>query len=39
MKKKSFIAIILFCIFSHIYADNEWVEIASTENKNLTYSD
>lgn len=39
MKKKSFIAIILFCIFSHIYADNEWVEIASTENKNLTEAD
>ncbi|WP_296014719.1 hypothetical protein [uncultured Treponema sp.] len=39
MKKRSLVIAILFCIFSHIYADNEWVEIASTENKNLTYSD
>lgn len=39
MKNNTFVAIILFCIFSCIYAENEWVTIASTENKNLTYSD
>lgn len=39
MKKRSLVIAILFCIFSHIYADNEWVEIASTENKNLTEAD
>lgn len=39
MKKKTFIAIILFCIFSYIYADNEWVTIASTKNKDTTCFD
>ncbi len=39
MKKKTFIAIILFCIFSCTYAQDKWIKIASTENKNLTETD
>lgn len=39
MKKKTFVAIILFCVFSHIYAQDKWIEIAGTQNKNLTETD
>lgn len=39
MKKRSLVAAILFCIFSRIYAENEWVTIASTKDKDTTCFD
>ncbi|WP_287054902.1 hypothetical protein [Treponema sp.] len=39
MKKRSLVIAILFSVFSHIYAENEWVTIASTKDKDTTCFD
>lgn len=39
MKKRSLVIAILFCVFSHIYAQDGWMTIASTKDKDITCFD